>query len=49
VFPPTLWFIAETNKGRMLKIVYIQYGSEIHLKSAFDPNVVEIGVYARHG
>jgi len=47
--PPTLWFIAKTNKGRLLKVVYIQKGSEVHLKSAFDPNVVELGIYTRHG
>lgn len=47
--PPTLWFVAKTNKGRLLKIVYIQIGSEVHLKSAFDPNPAEIGIYARHG
>lgn len=47
--PPTLWFIAKTNKGRLLKIVYIQKGSEVHLKSAYDPNAVELGIYARHG
>ena len=47
--PPTLWFIAKTNKGRLLKVVYIQKGSGIHLKSAFDPNAVELGIYARHG
>lgn len=47
--PPTLWFIAKTNKGRLLKIVYIQKGSEVHLKSAFDPNPIELGIYGRHG
>ncbi len=47
--PPTLWFIAKTNKGRLLKIVYIQKGSEIHLKSAFEPNAIEISIYAKHG
>lgn len=47
--PPTLWFISKTNKGRLLKIVYIQKGSDVHLKSAFDPNAVEIGIYSRHG
>ncbi len=47
--PPTLWFIAKTNKGRLLKVVYIQKGSEVHLKSAFDPNAVELSIYARHG
>jgi hypothetical protein len=47
--PPTLWFLAKTNKGRVLKIVYIQKGSEIHLKSAFDPNATEHAIYAQHG
>jgi hypothetical protein len=47
--PPTLWFLAKTNKGRLLKIVYIQKGSEIHLKSAFEPIAIEISIYAKHG
>ena len=47
--PPTLWFLAKTNRGRLLKIVYIQKGCEIHLKSAYDPNAAEIAIYSRHG
>jgi len=47
--PPTLWFISRTNKGRLLKVVYIQKGREVHLKSAFDPNPAEIEIYSRHG
>ena len=47
--PPTLWFIASTNKKRLLKIVYIQINSEIVLKTAYEPNDVEIAIYARHG
>ncbi len=47
--PPTLWFIAETNKGRMLKIVYIQIGMEIHLKTAYEPNEEEKQIYRLHG
>ena len=47
--PPTLWFLAKTNKGRLLKIVYIQKGSEIHLKSTFEPIAIEISIYANHG
>ena len=47
--PPTLWFIAKTNRGRLLKIVYIQKGVDVILKSAFDPNATELGIYARHG
>ncbi len=47
--PPTLWFLAKTNKGRILKVVYIQKGHEVQLKSAFDPNAIEIDIYSRHG
>ena len=47
--PPTLWFLAPTNKGRKLKIVYVQNGPRVDLKSAFDPLPVEIEIYARHG
>ena len=47
--PPTLWFLAETNKGRTLKIVYIQNGSEVTLKSAFEPNADERRIYKRYG
>ena len=47
--PPTLWFIALTNQSRVLKIVYIQIDSTIHLKSAFSPNETEIEIYSRCG
>lgn len=47
--PPTLWFIALTNRGRSLKIVYIQHGSSIDLKTAYEPNDVEVSIYRRRG
>jgi len=47
--PPTLWFLAYTNKLRLLKIVYIQIGDMVELKSAFSPNKTEIDIYSRHG
>jgi len=47
--PPTLWFIAPTNRGRSLKIVYIQRGASIDLKTAYEPNEVEASIYRRHG
>lgn len=47
--PPTLWFIACTNKGRALKVVYIQKGATIELKTAYDPNEEEARIYKRHG
>jgi uncharacterized DUF497 family protein len=46
--PPTLWFVAPTNAGRRLKIVYMQIELEIHLKSAFDPNAEEERIYAKY-
>lgn len=47
--PPTLWFLAFTNKLRLLKIVYIQIGNTVELKSAFSPIQTEIDIYSRHG
>jgi len=47
--PPTLWFLACTNKLRLPKILYIQIGDRVELKSAFSPNKTEIDIYSRHG
>lgn len=47
--PDTLWFLALTNQSRLLKVAYIQRESEVQLKSAFDPNEIEIEIYKRHG
>ena len=47
--PPTLWFIALTNKNRKLKIVYIQKGMQLILKTAYEPNDVELAIYERFG
>ncbi len=47
--PPTLWFIAQTNKGRALKIAYIQIGMKVHLKTAYAPNEDEKHIYRLHG
>ena len=46
--PPTLWFIAETNQSRKLKIVYIQDGADVIVKSAYDPNPEERRIYAKY-
>lgn len=47
--PPTLWFIALTNKNRSLKVVYIQKDQKLILKTAYEPNDVELAIYARYG
>jgi hypothetical protein len=46
--PPTRWFISPTNKGRLLKVVYVRNGASIDLKSAFDPNQTELEIYRKY-
>ena len=43
--PVTRWFIAETNRGRKLKICYIPYPDQRVIKSAFEPNAEELSIY----
>ncbi len=44
--PPTQWFIAETDAGRRLKVVYIQLNTEdVALRSAYEPNTEEERIY----
>lgn len=43
--PATLWFIAQTNKGRLLKIIYVYRDGKYFLKSAFEPNESDITIY----
>ncbi len=47
--PPTLWFVSCTNKARNLKIVYMQKGSIVELKTAYEPNEEELRIYRRYG
>lgn len=36
--PPTKWFISQTDKGRTLKICYIQRGSDLEIKTVYVPD-----------
>ena len=47
--PPTQWFIAETDYGRRLKVVFILAGSDVEIKSAFEPNADEVRIYIKYG
>lgn len=47
--PPTLWFIAETDYGRLLKVVFVARDGDIFVKTAYAPNEVERSIYERHG
>nr|WP_306458271.1 ADP-ribosyl-(dinitrogen reductase) hydrolase [Pseudomonas viridiflava] len=50
--PGTLWFIAETNVGRRLKVCFIPphpgNGNAVEIKSAFDPIGDEERIYKKH-
>ena len=43
--PPTEWFIAKTDRGRELKIIFILVDGVIYLKSAFDADKQSIRIY----
>lgn len=46
--PKTQWFIAETNFGKKLKIVFIQFpDNSVRIKSAYPPNQVELYIYTQ--
>ena len=47
--PPTLWFIAATNCNRPLKIIFIFSDGNVHIKSAFEPEIAAIEMYDRIG
>ena len=47
--PPTWWFIAQTRSGRLLKIIFIYKDGNIHIKSAYEPNELEIEIYENEG
>ena len=43
--PPTLWFIAPTNRNRLLKVCFIQKGPDQHIRTAYPPNQNELKIY----
>lgn len=46
--PPTRWFIAPTNRGRLLKVCYVPRG-HYYLRTCYEPNETELAIYRRHG
>lgn len=47
--PPTMWFISETDRGRTLKIVFIEQPSQIYeLKTAYEPSPEEERIYDKY-
>lgn len=47
--PPTLAFIAPTNRGRLLKVCFMFIDGNVHLKTAFDPDERDIAHYDTFG
>lgn len=47
--PATLWFIAETNYERVLKVVFVPQDGNHHLKTAYEPDAIEIDIFERIG
>lgn len=46
--PPTMWFISMTDKGRLLKIVWMQDKVlGITIKSAYEPSAETLNFYKR--
>ena len=45
--PPTRWFIAETDMGRKLKVVYMLVDSSFEVKTAYEPNAIELEIHRK--
>ncbi len=46
--PPTLWFIAPTNRGRLLKVCYVPDG-HFFLRTCYPPDETELSIYRKLG
>jgi len=45
--PDTRWFVAQTNRGRCLKVVFIPIDGKIRIRTAYEANPHEIRIYTR--
>lgn len=43
--PPSYWFIAPTNRGRLLKVIFVLRDGNLFLKSAFNANEKSRRIY----
>jgi hypothetical protein len=44
-----MWFIAETDSGRLIKIVFIELDDgSYEIKTAYEPNVIEVKIYEKY-
>jgi hypothetical protein len=47
--PVTLWFVAQTNAQRTLKVVFMFINGSIHVKTAYEANENEVHIYEEEG
>lgn len=47
--PATMWFVAPTNKGRCLKIMFITRGDCVDIKSAYEATDEIQAIYMKYG
>ncbi len=47
--PPTMWFIAPTNRRRLLKVCFVQRYGNSFVRTAYEPNQDELRVYRSYG
>lgn len=46
--PPTMWFIAETDSGRELKVVFMETKGICEIKTVYEPNEIEVRIYEKN-
>ena len=46
--PPSEWFIAQTDRGRWLKVVFVFRDGNLYLKTAYDANDKSKRIYDSH-
>ena len=47
--PPSEWFLAPTDRGRLLKVIFVFRDGNLYLKSAYDANQKSIHIYTELG
>ena len=45
---PSMWFVAATNHGRILKIMFVRQGADMYLKSAYPATQQVQDIFSRH-
>jgi uncharacterized DUF497 family protein len=47
--PPTLWCVAATNDGRLIKVVFVELPDFVYeIKTAYEPNADEVRIYVKY-